>query len=409
MLAASPVQAIDREYTLQELLSGIDLKCLGQELEILLGEGVFMIAADGALLLGSYPEEDADKIPLMWDLEPVGYIGAPRATSHVLRAAARLVQLIMHSGARYHLASNMHLIAIRADYEALQEKHAALMASEARYKGLTEHLEERVRAQVETIALTQRELYQAEKLASVGQLAAGVAHEINNPLGFIRSNLNSARSYVEEVKKLAMVLEEAEDLTVVRTFWAGHDLNELLQDFTNLLEESMTGADRVARIVADLKAFSNVDQAHREVTDVNEIIRAACNVIGPQLGEHIELELDLGRLPPSLCASGHLGQVLFNLIRNAHQSISGRGRIAIHSMAIGDTLEIRIRDTGCGISESILPRIFEPFFTTRDVGQGAGLGLSIASDIVKAHGGRIEVKSEVGLGSTVTVYLPVRS
>lgn len=409
MIASRVESAIDRNYTLQDLLAGIDLQRLGQGLAVLLGEDFFLMAADGALLLGERHSGPADVVPLLWDLETVGQLGTCSASCTVLKAAAGLIQLIMHSNARYHLASNMHFIAIRADYQALQEKHAALMESETRYKRLAEHLEERVQAQVETIAAAHREIYQAEKLASVGQLAAGVAHEINNPLGFIRSNLNSAKGYVEDLKAFSIMLDEASDLADVRALWSERDLGGILADFSDLLDEGMTGVDRVARIVADLKTFSNVDQAEREVADVNEIIRAVCKVIGSQMRDFAELDLDLGRLPPILCAPGHLRQALLNLVRNAGQAGTRDNKISIRSAVVGDSIEIVVRDTGCGIPDSLLPRIFEPFFSTRDVGQGVGLGLSIARDIVKAHGGRIAVESQVGLGATFTIHIPLRS
>ncbi|MBZ0096317.1 MAG: histidine kinase, partial [Sulfuricella sp.] len=261
--------------------------------------------------------------------------------------------------------------------------------------------------QVKIIEATQRQLYQAEKLASIGQLAAGVAHEINNPIGFIRSNLGTAQQYVRDLSRLAALMKTG-DIAQLQSAWQEADMGFLLEDFTALLGESMEGADRVTKIVSDLKGFSNVDQAEEEVVDLNDNLRFACNVLAGQIKDKAELVLELGVLPKTLCLPGHLNQVFLNLLLNAAQAITDRGRIEVRSEVSGNEIRIRIHDNGCGIPEGSLGRIFDPFFTTRPVGSGTGLGLAVCHDIVQAHGGRIEVESEVGVGTTFTVYLPVR-
>lgn len=401
----------DRELTLRELLSGISPDKLFAMLAVLIGCPSRVIDLNGDRVMGAEAPfgEGARRLALSYDLETIGYLEAPSSSTDAqLHAAAGLLELFMQSGARYFMASEMHIEVVKADYEELQRKHAALMESEARYRTLAEHLEERVSEQVKTIESAQRQLYQAEKMASVGQLAAGVAHEINNPIGFIRSNLSTAQSYVQDFKCIAGLVK-SEGSEQLAAAWKAADLDFVLEDFTPLLQQSVDGADRVARIVADLKGFSNVDQAEEKVVDLNENIRSACNVAVGQVNARADLKLTLGDLPPLRCQSGHLSQVFLNLLLNAAHAMKTRGEIHIRSSVEDGRICIRVSDTGSGIAAEVLPRIFDPFFTTCDVGAGTGLGLTVSRDIIVAHGGSIEVESEVGVGTTFTIYLPINT
>lgn len=312
----------------------------------------------------------------------------------------------MQSGARYFMASEMHIEVVKEDFAELQRKHAALQESEARYKSLAEHLDERVKVQVGTIESTQRQLYQAEKMASVGQLAAGVAHEINNPIGFIRSNLSTALGYVRKITGMAELIK-TQGSTQLAAAWKAADLDFVLEDFASLLNESISGADRVTRIVADLKGFSNVDQAEEETVNLNDNIRSVCNVAASQINKQADLKLTLGELPALRCHAGHLNQVFLNLLLNAAQAMKTRGEIHIQSGVVNKQICISFSDTGSGIPADVLPRIFDPFFTTHEVGSGTGLGLTVCRDIITALGGRIEVESAPGTGTKFTIYLPV--
>lgn len=259
--------------------------------------------------------------------------------------------------------------------------------------------------QVETLKIAERQLYQAEKLASVGQLAAGVAHEINNPIGFIRSNLSTASSYVEDISKLSGPVADG-DAAKIAAAWKRVDMNFLLDDFRELLKESIAGADRVSRIVADLKAFSSIEHGQEERIDLNESIRTVCNVAGNRIQQKAELTLELGELPPLLCRPSHINDLLLALLLNAIQAVGEHGAIRIATALEGSQIRIDIADNGCGIPPEHLSRIYDPFFTTRDVGAGTGLGLTVCRDIVRAHGGSIDVASRVGEGTTFTVRLP---
>ncbi|MFA7241657.1 MAG: ATP-binding protein [Sulfuricellaceae bacterium] len=396
----------DRELSLADLLVGVNRDRLSYALNTLAGAGFRLLDAGGAPLLGGATSApSAVRLPLVFDLETLGYLeGAGDANA--LRAAAVLLELLLRAGARYRMASTLHAEAVNADYEALQLKHAALQESETRYKTLAAELEQRVREQVQFLDAAQRQLYQAEKLASVGQLAAGMAHEINNPLGFIHSNLKTGCGYLEHLKALAPLVHGG-DMPGIIAAWREGDMDFVLNDFSQLIDESLTGAERIARIVADLKGFSNIDGAEEAMVDLNDNIRSAVGIIAPNLPAGIEIKLDLQPIPRLLCLTGHINQVLLNLLKNASQAISGQGVVSVASDVAEHAVRIRVSDDGCGIAPDALPRIFDPFFTTREPGAGTGLGLTVSRDIVRAHGGRIEVASESGAGTTFTVYLPL--
>ena len=389
----------DREPELRELLSGTGLEKIGEDLGRLLGEDHALISASGEILLGK-PGAGRAGVPIRLEIEPLGRLEAGCGEDR-LKGAAGMLLALLKCARRYRMASELHLEAVNADYEALQEKHESLMKSEARYKRLAEELDERVKLQVKTIEAAQRQLYQAEKLASVGQLAAGVAHEINNPLGFVRSNLSTARSYLSDLAGLSGLGGDA-----AARYWKEKDLDFVIGDFSILLGESTDGIDRVARIVSNLKDFSSVDGAGKRSVDLNESLRSVCDLVRGQAGDRIAFEESLSPLPPFSCFPGHINQMLLNIAMNSVQSISGAGRIRVSSRVEGGEIVLEIADDGCGIPEAVLPRVFDPFYTTRQVGSGTGLGLTVSRDIARAHGGRIAVASREGSGTRVRISFP---
>ena len=402
-----PLLDFDRELGLVELLGGINDKKLFDSLSNLLGMPFCVCTPKGDAVIGARTVSMEFRLPLRAEMETVGYLETPTDLAEKSRSAATLIELLLHSGARYLMASTLHLHAVKDDYEKLQQKHAALMKSEARYKDLAENLEQRVSEQVKTIEATQLQLYQAEKMASVGQLAAGVAHEINNPIGFIQSNLVTAQSYVNDFSELAKQVEAGVDVDKMQAFLQEKDMAFVLEDFQGLLNESIDGARRVSAIVKDLKGFSNIDRSEEEIIDINEIISSVCNISLPEINKTAELKLALVTLPMTRCRPGHLGQVFLNMLLNAAKAIKEQGEVSVQSLLINDHIVIRISDTGSGISAENLKRMFDPFFTTADVGGGTGLGLTVCRDIVKAHGGDIEVESTLGQGACFSIILPV--
>ena len=257
------------------------------------------------------------------------------------------------------------------------------------------------------------QLLQAEKMASIGQLAAGVAHEINNPIGFINSNLGTLRKYVDNLLQLLNAygpLEAAAATELrqqVEEAKRKADLEFLRQDVGGLIAESMAGAARVQRIVQLLRDFSHPGESEWRQADVHAGLESTLGVAWNEIDPKAEVVRDYGELPPVECLPSQLNQVFLNLLVNAAQSMEQRGQITLRTRHEGDWVSIAVSDTGGGIAPENRERVFEPFFTTRPVGKSTGLGLSLAYGIVRQHGGRIDVDSEPGKGSTFTVRLPV--
>jgi PAS domain S-box-containing protein len=257
-------------------------------------------------------------------------------------------------------------------------------------------------------------LAQAERLESIGQLAAGVAHEINNPVGFVSSNLHSLRQYVDQLMTLvdaqSAVLKAPDDAqaqaTLKRAAKAA-EIEYLKEDLPELLDESADGLTRVKKIVQDLKDFSRVDQADWQQADLNAGLESTLNVVRNEVKYKCEVVKHLGVLPHVTCLAGQLNQVFMNLIVNASHAIADHGTITLRTGHDGDWVWIEVADTGCGMSEEVRRRIFEPFFTTKDVGKGTGLGLSLSFSIIKRHEGELRVTSTPGQGSTFRVWVPV--
>lgn len=260
---------------------------------------------------------------------------------------------------------------------------------------------------------SQVQLLQSEKMAAVGQLAAGVAHEINNPIGYVNSNLGTLKSHVEELLFLIDVYERCADANGTATDPALQaarekaDIGFLRDDVVALLAESRDGLERVRKIVQDLRDFSRIDSPDWQEADLNAGLESTLNVVWNELKHKAEVVKSYGELPPVRCHLGQVNQVFMNLLANAVQAFEDRGKITLSSGAEGPWAWVSVEDTGKGMTPEVMKRIFEPFFTTKPVGKGTGLGLSLAYDIVKKHGGRIDVSSQPGQGTSFKVWLPV--
>jgi len=409
-MSAQPLPALqqfDRDLSLADLLPPQAASELVEALRGMLGGEVRLLDLQDRTLAGpaalpAHPERVA--VPLTLQLDTVGFLEAPGPLPQV-QAAARLVEQVLQAGARYCMAADLHLEAVRTAYQRLQEEHTALLASEARLRDPSQSLEQRVQEQVKTIEDSYRSLYQAEKLAAVGQLAAGVAHEINNPVGFVRSNLNTARGYTRKLAALGPLLKG--DQGQGWAYWQREGLTDVIEDFDALLDESISGADRVTRIVSDLKTFAGQERDESEPLDLNDNLRVVCSVAEGQVPEAARITLDLQPLPLFTCAGGRINQVFLNLLLNGVHAIGPGGEIKVESAACNGEISIVFQDNGCGIAEEHLSRIFDPFFTTRAVGSGTGLGLTVSRDIVRGYGGRLDITSQVGEGTRVSICLPV--
>lgn len=268
---------------------------------------------------------------------------------------------------------------------------------------------------IDQLKTAQAQLMQSEKLASIGQLAAGVAHEINNPIGFVSANLNTLGSYVSTLLE-GMALEKriivgtalsAEAKASLASFEQRADLDFLQQDVAELLDESNEGLQRVKGIVQSLKDFSRTGESDWQMADLHRGLDSTLNIANNELKYKVSVAKNYGKLPLVKCLASELNQVFMNLLVNAAQAISDKGTITIETASQDGWVTISISDTGHGIPPEHLNRIFEPFFTTKPVGSGTGLGLSLSYGIVQKHHGRIDVRSDAGKGTTFTISIPV--
>jgi two-component system NtrC family sensor kinase len=261
----------------------------------------------------------------------------------------------------------------------------------------------------------QDKLVQSEKLASIGQLAAGVAHEINNPIGYIFSNFGTLEKYLADLFRMLAAYEAAESALAgtpaaaqLAALREQIELDYLKDDIPTLMTESREGITRVRKIVQDLKDFSRVD-AHREWewADLHRGLDSTLNIVNNEIKYKADVVKQYGELPDVECLPSELNQVFMNVLVNAAQAVTAeRGTIVVRTGTQGDSVWVEIADDGCGIARENLTRVFDPFFTTKPVGKGTGLGLSLSYGIVKKHGGRIDVRSEPGAGTTFRVTLP---
>ncbi|MGQ0799966.1 MAG: ATP-binding protein [Pseudomarimonas sp.] len=269
----------------------------------------------------------------------------------------------------------------------------------------------------ESLRSAQDQLLQSERLASIGQLAAGVAHEINNPIGYVLSNYGTLQVYLERLFQMLEAYEQAETAlagNAVATRLAALrkriELDYLKQDIPMLMDESKEGLSRVRQIVQDLKDFSRVETNQKWVwASLHHGIDSTLNIVANEIKYRADVHREYGELPDIECLPSELNQLFMNLLLNAAHAIGPeRGRIVVRSGHAGDQVWVEVEDNGCGIPADHLARIFNPFFTTKPVGRGTGLGLSLAYGIVQKHHGRIDVRSEPGRGSCFRVTLPVR-
>jgi PAS domain S-box-containing protein len=245
------------------------------------------------------------------------------------------------------------------------------------------------------VATLRRNLVISGRLAAVGELAAGIAHEINNPIAFVQSNLMQLREHWRTVQKIhAGEGDRAQ-------------LEEILGETEELVDESLDGVQRVAAIVRDVRGFSHAAHGEREFSDLNALLENTLRMAAPQIRERAMLQREFGDLPLVACNPQQLTQVFLNLIVNAAHAIGDSGIIRVATSVEGDHAVVEVEDDGCGIASDVIDRVFDPFFTTKSVGEGTGLGLAISYQIIHNHGGDIEVHSELGGGSRFRLRIPV--
>jgi PAS domain S-box-containing protein len=305
------------------------------------------------------------------------------------------------------------------DAQALRESRdlleARVQARTADLNSLNQVLEaekERMVVLLKDLEDAQSQLLHSERMASIGQLAAGVAHEINNPVGFVNSNLGTLQRYVADISRLLAAYGSAEsalpeDLAQqITSIKKEVDFEFLRDDITALLIESMDGLRRVTRIVQDLKNFSHIEEPESQLADLEAEIESTLRVVWNELKYKAEVVKEFAGLPQIKCHPFQLNQVFMNLLINASHAIEEQGKITVRTGFDDEQVWVVVQDTGKGIPTENMRKIFDPFFTTKPVGKGTGLGLSLSYGIVQKHQGHIEVSSEVGKGATFTVFLP---
>lgn len=272
---------------------------------------------------------------------------------------------------------------------------------------------------------TQAHMIHSEKMASIGQLAAGVAHEINNPTGFVSSNLKTLSDYerdfsplIEQYKRLVEDLKDimarekccavlSEQVERIVALQDDIDMDFILDDMKNLIEESREGTERIKKIVLNLKDFAHPGEDKLQSADINQCLESTLNVVWNEIKYKATVTKEYGDLPVMQCYPHQLNQVFMNLLVNAAQAIEKKGEIKIATRADNGYVVLEISDTGSGIAEENLSKIFDPFFTTKEVGKGTGLGLNVSYNIIKKHKGTVDVKSTVGQGTTFSIQIPV--
>ncbi len=304
----------------------------------------------------------------------------------------------------------------RAD-EALEKNREELIKKNEELEESRRNIQltlEKLGAAYEELKTSQAKILQQEKMASIGQLAAGVAHEINNPMAFIASNLGTLDKYIRRLKDFIRAqsetiksLKAAEAIEKLEEMRKELKLDYTIDDIDLLVKESRDGSERVQKIVRELNRFSRVDDAEYKDTNINECLESSINIVGNELKQKATLHKDYGKIPSTKCYPQKLNQVFINLLINAVQAIEEKGKVKIKTWEKGGSIWVTVSDTGCGIPRDNQSKIFEPFFTTKEVGKGTGLGLSISYEIMQRHKGELSFESKEGKGATFTIRIPI--
>jgi len=366
------------------------------------GAGVPKAVEEIESLAGAGPSDAADgalAVPLRAEGEPRG-----------------LLLLGPRRSGRFYGAEDRRLLHTLANQAALAIENARAVED---LRQLNRNLEAKVEQRTAALASALKELQQAqaqlvhrEKMASIGQFVAGIAHEINNPLSFIEGNLHFLRAYARELVEVVKAHErelvrEPRLRKRMEAVHKEHDLDRIVEDLDSVLEGCAEGVQRTTALVRDLRTFSRLDQPERMPVDLHEAIDSTLNLLRGRL-VGIDVVKEYGAIPPVECLAGQINQVIMNLVANAMDALGESGRLCVRTEPVGaGRVALEVEDDGCGIEPEYLERIFEPFFTTKEVGRGTGLGLAITYGIVQRHGGEIRVKSRAGEGTCFRVEVPV--
>lgn len=400
--------SFDLPRNLADLMERLDPDALLQLLRRLAGGPVALLDVDGTPVAGE-PGDNWVRVPLTVQDEQLGTLAADVITDEgVLDNAVALAQVMLAQTQGILMMSDLHLQYTEQNYRALEQRHDALQQSEQRYRELSVSLERRVAEQVEALRKAEERLQDSRRLAAVGQLAAGIAHEVNNPLAFIQGNLASGRHYVKQLNGFRDAFRDQVPTELVSRLWDGQNLDYTLEDLDSLIEECEEGVQRIGAIISGMKSMTDAGDTSTERVG----LRAMTSLAVERMRDDIawpgtvdvtvpdELQVDVRK--------NLVVQAMGNVLLNAAQAMPERGG-TIRVDAAGEPdgrLDWHCEDSGEGMPEAALERAFEPFFTTRPVGVGVGLGLTVTREIIMAHGGEVRLFSEPGHGTSVHLVFP---
>ncbi len=417
---------VGAEKKIGDLLSGVEVIPLLQNIVKAGVSGAAVSDCSGRVLwaVGTSSGDGGavEDAPVCLEGEEVGSISAAAGDfdrtylKGLVGLLAGSIQMVMNANLKRMLTTETHATVVNQSYEELLQTNRRLSVSEAKYRELAENLEKKVLERTDDLKRTYGRLLQREKMASVGQLAAGVAHEINNPLGFIVSNLHTLRKYVARYHEMLECNRTAfgdAGVTVKagespHKKWQELRLDFVIGDTEELIGQCLYGAERVRKIVSDLKGFSHIEDGDEMPVELHAEIDRTLNVLAHEIPRDAQIIRDYRPVPVFVCNPALLCQVFLNIVFNALEARPAGLSLTIRTDVVEDRLLISFSDNGPGIPGEIMDRIFEPFFTTKDIGKGTGMGLTVAYEVITGYGGTIEVESKPGRGTTFTIQLPAK-
>jgi two-component system, NtrC family, sensor kinase len=373
--------------------------------------------ASGEVLwsFGNQAGTRTENLKIMLEGEPVAKLELHAVNGTDIKGISKLlhhsINTLIKTNLKRMLTSEIHTTIVNHSYDELLNINRELSASEQKYRELAESLEEKVKERTEELRQAHTVMLQQEKMASIGSLAAGIAHEINNPMGFVASNLRTLSTYFAKARDMLDFFRNAASsipdmAKATRERWRQLKLDFVLEDSGSLINESLSGAERITLIVKNLRAVSHVDDAETGVLDINAEIDSIITLLAHETPPGTKIIKKYSDLPGFHCRLALLSQALLNILLNALQCRKEGLEVTVTTASDVESIFITVADNGPGIPDSIKNRIFEPFFTTKDVGKGQGLGLTTAYDAITSHNGVIEVENKNG--AIFLIKLPIR-